>query len=55
MNNAKKIKTKIKKRRKLSDQTQAQWDLERASLIGSCGELNCEILQNAGHFGTGLT
>ena len=35
-------------------QTQAQWDLERASLIGSCGELNCELLQNAGHFGPGL-
>ena len=35
-------------------QTQAQWDLERASLIGSCGELNGELLQNAGHFGPGL-
>ena len=29
-------------------QTQAQWDLERASLIGSCVELN------AGRFGPGL-
>ena len=31
-------------------QTQAQLDLERASLIGSCGELNSEFLQNAGRF-----
>ena len=31
-------------------QTQAQLDLERASLIGSCGELNSEFLRNAGRF-----
>ena len=31
-------------------QTQAQLDLERASLIGSCGELNSEFLWNAGRF-----
>ena len=31
-------------------QPQAQLDLERASLIGSCGELNSEFLQNAGRF-----
>ena len=27
-------------------QTQAQLDLERASFIGSCGELNSEFLRN---------
>ena len=31
-------------------QTQAQLDLERASLIGSCGEPNNEFLWNAGRF-----
>ena len=35
-------------------QIQVQWNLERASLIGTCWELNCEILRNAGHFGPGL-
>ena len=59
MNNAKKSKQKIKiinngKGESYLIQTQAQWDLERASLIGSCGELNCELLRNAGHLGTGL-
>ena len=34
-------------------QTKAQWDLERASLIGSYGELNGELLQNVGRFGPG--
>ena len=28
--------------------------MERASLLGTCWELNCEILRNAGHFGPGL-
>ena len=32
-------------------QTQVQWNLERASLIGTCWEFNFEILRNAGHFG----
>ena len=31
-------------------QTQAQLDLERASLIDSCGELNSEFLRNVGCF-----
>ena len=35
-------------------QTQALWDLVRASLVGSCVELNDELLRNAGHFGLGL-
>ena len=35
-------------------QRKVQWNLERALLIGTCWELNCEILRNAGHFGTGL-
>ena len=31
-------------------QTQAQLDLEIASLIGSCGELNSDLLRNVGRF-----
>ena len=54
MNHAKNQNKKSRKGESYLIQTQAKWDLERASLIGSCGELNCEILQNAGHFGTGL-
>ena len=43
-----------KKRQTLFDTKLVQWNLERASLIGTCWELNCEILQNVVHFGPRL-